>query len=84
MTDNSLTVSKLPQTSNIAQSDRIMILYNANSTLANASVRTIAVNNFFSNTIPGPYLNDSAASTAGIVIGQLYHDTSGYVKMRIT
>ena len=34
--------------------------------------------------IPGPYLNDSAANTAGVSIKGLYYDASGNVKIRLT
>lgn len=84
MTDNSLKVSQLPQTTNVASTDRLMVLYNAANTSANASVRTITVNNFI-NTIKllGPYADDSTAAAAGISIGSLYYDSSGLVHIRL-
>jgi hypothetical protein len=57
MADNSKQVSELPLASNVATTDRVMIL---RSPAANASVRTITVNNFaesikplVQNIIPG-------------------------------
>jgi len=43
MTDNSVKVSQLPVTTNVASTDRILILKNAEGV---PSVRTITVNNF--------------------------------------
>ena len=83
MTDNSLKVSQLPLTTNVAPSDRLMVLYNASNTSANASVRTIQVNNFITSTITGPYSNDSAATTGGVAIGGLYYDSSGIIHIRL-
>ena len=84
MTDNSLTVSHLPQTTNVAPSDRLMVLYNAANTTATASVRTITVNNFVNSLqMPGPYANDPVAAAAGIAVGSLYYDTSGLVHIRL-
>jgi len=81
MTDNSKKVSELPQASNVASTDRVMVLRDPSGT---PSVRTITVNNFISSiTIPGPYTNDTAANTAGIALGHLYYDTTGTVKIRI-
>jgi hypothetical protein len=34
--------------------------------------------------IPGPYTNDAAANTAGVVVKGLYYDASGNVKIRLT
>lgn len=84
MTDNSLKVSQLPQTSNVASTDRVMVLYNAANTSANASVRTITVNNFTrSIKVPGPYANDTLAANGGISVGSLYYDTTGVVHIRL-
>ena len=33
--------------------------------------------------VQGPYANDSAANTGGVVLGQLYYTAAGEVKVRI-
>lgn len=82
MTDNSKKVSELPTAANVALTDRVMILRDPSGT---PSVRTIAVNNFISSLrVPGPYIDDTAANTAGIAVGSLYYDDSGYVKIRLS
>ena len=81
MTDNSKKLSELPQAANVASTDRVVIIRDPSGS---PSARTITVNNFINTiTIPGPYINDSAANTGGITIGHLYYDTSGVVKIRI-
>ena len=85
MTDNSLKVSELAQTTNVAATDRVMVLYNASNTSANASVRTITVNNFIKSLkVSGPYANDTLAANAGISVGSLYYDTTGIVHIRLS
>lgn len=84
MTDNSLKVSELPTTTNVASTDRVMILYNASNTSVNASVRTITVSNYTKSTVKGPYANDSVATTAGVGIGSMYYDASGIVHVRLS
>ena len=69
MTDNSLKVSELPTTTNVAPTDRLMVLYNAANTAGAPSVRTITVNNYNYSTVLGPYPNDAVANTNGVVIG---------------
>lgn len=34
--------------------------------------------------VQGPYADDSAANTAGVVLGQLYYTAAGDVKVRLT
>jgi hypothetical protein len=81
MSDNSKKVSELPQASNVASTDRVMVLRDPSGV---PSARTITVNNFVrSLTVPGPYDTDTAANTAGIAIGHLYYDSAGTVKIRI-
>ena len=33
--------------------------------------------------VPGPYANDSAAASAGILVGQMYYQASGQVYVRL-
>ena len=82
MTDNSKKVSELPTAANVALTDRVMVLRDPSGT---PSVRTIAVNNFVSSVrVTGPFTDDSMANAAGIAIGSLYHDNSGFVKIRMS
>jgi len=37
----------------------------------------------FSN-LPGPYGNDQTAATNGVLVGQLYYDANGHVKVRVS
>jgi hypothetical protein len=34
--------------------------------------------------VQGPYANDTAANTSGVILGQLYYTAAGEVKVRIT
>lgn len=34
--------------------------------------------------IPGPYANDAAAGTAGVMVGQIYYQTSGSTTKLVT
>lgn len=34
-------------------------------------------------TLPGPYVNEAAAATDGVAIGQAYYDNGGTVRVRL-
>lgn len=82
MTDNAKKTSELATANTIAGSDRLVFLYQANSSAP--STRTITVKNFTTNLISGPYTNDATANTAGVALNGLYYDASGNVKIRLT
>jgi hypothetical protein len=71
MADNSKKVSELPTASNVASTDRILIL---RSPASNASVRTVTMENFsaniiISNTVP-------ANSTSNGITGTVRFDSN--------
>jgi len=71
MADNSKKVSELPTASNVASTDRVLILRSPDS---NASVRTVTMANFsanitISNSVP-------ANSSANGIAGNIRFDTS--------
>lgn len=82
MTDNAKKTSELATANTIASSDRLVFLYQANSSAP--STRTITVRNFTTNLVSGPYASDAAANTAGVPLNGLYYDASGNVKIRLT
>lgn len=45
---------------------------------ANALYQNVGVS------IPGPYANDSVASGNGVVLKNLYYDTNGFIKIRLS
>lgn len=57
MSDNSLKTSQLPTALNVASTDRILILFNANNANAIPSTRTIQVNNFISSALSNNSFN---------------------------
>lgn len=78
---NSLPVSQLPNTSVLASTDRIVVLYNASSNVSVAngspSVRTIAFSDFTNNSISNNTpLHSSSNGTAGTFA---YDNTYFYV-----
>jgi len=82
MTDNAKKTSELATSNTIASSDRLVFLYQANT--SSPSTRTITVRNFTKNLVSGPYANDTVANAAGVVLYGLYHNASGDVKVRLT
>ena len=68
MADNSLKTSELPQALNVASSDRILVLFNANNANALPSTRTITVANF---------VNIISTDDGGVNIITLYGSTVG-------
>ena len=66
MANNSLKVSQLPQASNVAATDRVVILRDPTGS---ASVRTVTLNNFSANIIisNSTPANSSANGVAGTI-----------------
>lgn len=73
MADNSKKISELPIASNVASTDRVLVL---RSPAANASVRTITVANFSANIVVSN--SAPANSTSNGVAGAIRFD-SNYV-----
>ena len=69
MSDNSLKTSQLPYTTNIATTDRILVLYNANNINSIPSTRTIDVGTFAANLVflQSTPANSSANGLAGTI-----------------
>ena len=74
MSDNSLKTSELIQAANIAGTDRILILYNANNSNSVPSTRTIPLSTFCANLIIQQ--NTPANSTANGLTGNLTFDNN--------
>lgn len=78
MSDNSVTVSALPNASNVATTDKILVLYNAisNAEVANGSpsVRTIAIQDFSNSIILSN--NAPANSSSNGVAGSIRYDSN--------
>lgn len=81
MTDNAKRTSELPTANTIGSSDRLVFLYQANT--SSPSTRTITRQNFMASIVPGPYADDTAANTAGVTINGLYYNASGSVRIRL-
>jgi hypothetical protein len=66
MTDQPLKVSQLPQASNVAPTDRLLVLYNAANPESD-SVRTVTINTIGSNLVlsNSAPANSSATGTKG-------------------
>jgi len=81
MANDAKRSSQLNVTNSVSYSDRLLVLSNPAGA---ANLQTIAVNNFISSTITGPYANDSVANTAGIPVKGLYYNSNGTVQIRLT
>jgi hypothetical protein len=81
MTDNAKRTSELPTANTIGSSDRLVFLYQANT--SSPSTRSITNAKFIESTVTGPYANDISANTNGVAIKGLYYDASGLVRIRL-
>jgi hypothetical protein len=83
MSNDAKRTSQLGIATTLSSTDRVVVL----KTGANANTQTITMPNFskgVANTIPGPYVSDSAANSAGVGLKNFYYDSSGNVKIRLT
>lgn len=51
---------------------------------ASSNTSQMTVSNLRKNMVQGPFANDSAANTGGVLVGQMYYTVSGEVKVRIS
>jgi hypothetical protein len=80
MTDNSRskTITELPVLTSFDANDRIIVHdYSANTT--KQATKAVVQVGLFS----GPYANDAAANTAGVIVGQPYYNANGVVYVRL-
>ena len=88
MAEGPKKISALPTTASIVNNDIFAVVTNTTSNAVTSSAKANTVYNYITSRllvpafIPGPYTNDSAANTASIVVGGLYYDTSGFVRIR--
>jgi len=69
----------------IANVDLFVVEKYSNSTVSTTgAVTSNTMFKYMTNRIMGPYTNDTAANTAGIAIKELYYDSAGAVKIRLT
>lgn len=84
MANSARRISQLGITTTLTANDRVVVLTNPNTAIANT--QTITLPNFL-NTLggimPGPFANDGAANTAGVKVLGIYYDTGGIVRIRL-
>jgi hypothetical protein len=74
MSDNSLKTSQLPTAGNVAPTDRVLILFNANNANTTPSTRTINFSNLCANIT---ILNNTPAnSSANGLAGNMSYDNN--------
>lgn len=90
MADGPKKISALPATANIVNNDIFAVVTNTTSTAVTSSAKANTVFNYIasrvlgSGFIPGPFTNDSTASAGSVVVGGLYYDTTGVVRIRLS
>ena len=82
MTDTAKKTSELPTANTIGSSDRLVFLYQANT--STPSTRTITIKNLTPNLVSGPFASDAAASSGGVPLKGLYYDNTGNIKIRLS
>lgn len=74
-------ITDLPSTNTVTSNDVVVVERVANSTSSTTSKLTIT--NLRKLVVRGPYANDSAANTAGVLVGEMYYISDGSVKVRL-
>lgn len=85
MATGSFRISQLGTPTVLSANDRIVVLTNPGTTIANT--QTITLPNFLNSIggiMPGPYSNDASANTGGVAVKGIYYDTSGIVRIRLS
>lgn len=81
MTTRARKISELPSTTTFGANDYFIVEKVAGS---NTTTSKLLGSNMLKAVVQGPFANDSAANTAGVVVGQLYYTAAGDVKVRLT
>ena len=77
-------ITELNATNTVSNSDLLIVETNPSTSSA---TRKITIENFVSSVssnIPGPYADDATANTNGVAVSELYYNSSGVVKIRLT
>lgn len=86
MAQSSIVATNIPPASNVAATDKVLVIFNANNVNSNASLRLVEVANLVTSIatlITGPYSNDAVANSSGVGLNNMYYDTSGLVHIRL-
>lgn len=90
-TPGPVKITQLPAATAYANTDLFVVVTGVaanasvtNKVQANVISATLLAQVLSPHTIPGPYTNDSAANTAGILVGALYYDASGIARIRLS
>ena len=74
-------VPELPGANSVAATD----LYIIETVSGNTTITSkISGTNVKKSMVKGPYANDSAANTGGVLVGEMYYTADGSVKVRLT
>lgn len=74
-------VFELPHANNVAATDLFII----EKVSGNTSITSrISGRDVKKSMVKGPYANDSAANTGGVLVGEMYYTADGSVKVRLT
>lgn len=74
-------VRELPGANSVAATDLFII----EKVSGNTSITSkISGTNVKKSMVKGPYANDSAANTGGVLVGEMYYTADGSVKVRLT
>lgn len=81
MSTRARKITELPANTSLANTDIVIVEKVSNSTVSTTSKMTVP--NFRAAFFQGPYANDSAANTGGVLVGEPYYTSDGSVKIRI-
>lgn len=82
MSTKSRKITELPANTALTSNDVIILEKVANSSVSTTSKMTVS--NLRIQLFKGPYANDSAANTGGVLVGQPYYTSDGSLKIRLT
>ena len=81
MANRARKLTELPVANTIASGDLLLIEKVSGNNSVTSIISAQALRKAL---VRGPYTNDAAANTAGVTVGELYYDTSGTVKVRLS
>lgn len=80
MSTRARAIPDLPAVTTLSNSDLVIVEVVVGS---NTTTSKMTGTNLRKAMVRGPYANDSASATGGVIVGQMYYTATGDVKVRL-
>ena len=81
--DRSKKIPEFTELTDLAEDDMFIVEdASANTATSNTTTKMVKMTTLRKQIVRGPYANNAAANTAGVLVGQMYYNANGVVFVR--